>query len=285
MYGQLGNIKFEGLKGFSSLSESSATNYAEIGRVNRKPSLQRVGERLRAISLSILLHADFSDVERDYEELDKAREQADSLPFILGNGRVLGDFYITTLRRQLRKTAPDGSIIYLTADLELKESNIGERRELLSATARQNAFANSTDKIIPTIEVSVLPSTGVEAGGLSVDVDIQASRIAANVEEAQTNTSARPDLYSNLVFRTDTVSILALELANKVREAQSQISNAQTIINNAESLRLFSASLRQAAINADINEINAANTTFQDSARRLQESCSSLVRLIAARKI
>lgn len=285
MYAQLGSIRFEALKGFSGFTDSRATNYAEIARVNRKPNLQRVGEQLQAISISILLHADFSDIESDMEQFEQLRKQGESVPLILGNGNVLGDFLILSISRNIRKTASDGTIIYLTADIEIKEYQNGDRLESVAITAKQNAFATSIEKIVPSRELQVLPSEGVLAGGLATSIDIEAFNIDAEVQKASSNIGARPTLFESITARADASSIAALELANKVRALREQISNAEQIIENAERLSTLAGNINAAIANADIDQLLASNSSFQASASTLSNSASIIVQLIAARKI
>jgi Phage P2 GpU len=72
MYAQLGNIIFEGLKGFTSFEESYAVNYAQHERIKGKPRLEPVGDNLDTISFEMYLHADFTDPDEAIETLRTA---------------------------------------------------------------------------------------------------------------------------------------------------------------------------------------------------------------------
>jgi phage protein U len=285
MYANLGGITFEGLKGFSTFTDSRATVYAEIGMVNRKPRLQRTGEALQEISFDILLHADFSNVEEDIQQFEDIREAGNSVSLVLGNGAVLGDFLLTAITKNIKKTDPLGNIIYLTASITLKEYPQGNRAEALAITAVEQGFASSIEKVVPSKVVAITPSAGVEAGTIGTSINIDSKFIQKNTEIAEKNASRRPAIFPLISEKTDAISIACTDLSNKMREIQAEVNNATQIIENAEAVISFASNVQAAISGADIDALVASNTTFQQANATLQASMSSVIVLIASRKI
>jgi phage protein U len=92
MYAQLGTIVFEGIGGFSTFAGSRAAVFAETPIVGGKPRIQRTGQALETIEISMLLHADIAPPELSLAALEAIRSIGQPVPFILGTGEVLGDF-------------------------------------------------------------------------------------------------------------------------------------------------------------------------------------------------
>jgi len=113
MYAQLGNIRFEGLKGFSNFSHERGVNYAQHELINGKPRLQAVGDNLDSISFGMYLHSQFTNPEADIETLRLSMQNREVLPLILGNGRVLGFFVIPNFSQVNSFTSETGKIAFI----------------------------------------------------------------------------------------------------------------------------------------------------------------------------
>lgn len=144
MYAQLGNIRFEGLKGFSSFSHERGVNYAQHDRINGKPRLQAVGDILDTISFGMYLHSEFTNPEADIETLRLAMQNREILPLILGNGRVVGNFVIPNFSQGNSFTDPAGNLIEVTLSVELLESFTDNPLRESELQAINEAFATST---------------------------------------------------------------------------------------------------------------------------------------------
>jgi len=143
MYAQLGNIRFEGLKGFSNFSHERGVNYAQHELINGKPRLQAVGDNLDSISFGMYLHSEFTNPEADIETLRNAMQNREILPLILGNGRVLGFFVIPNFSQDNSFTDPAGNLIECTLSVELLESFSDSPLRELELQAINQAFATS----------------------------------------------------------------------------------------------------------------------------------------------
>lgn len=143
MYAQLGNIIFEGLKGFSSFEESYAVNYAQHERIQGKPRLEVVGDSLDTINFDMYIHRDIMNPDEAIETLRAAMSDREILPLILGNGRVVGNFVIPSLNKTTSFTDSDGNLIEATLSVELLECYNDEPLDQERQKKIDRAFATS----------------------------------------------------------------------------------------------------------------------------------------------
>jgi phage protein U len=146
MYAQLGNIRFEGLKGFSNFSHERGVNYAQHELINGKPRLQAVGDNLDSISFGMYLHSEFTNPEADIDSLRTAMQNREILPLILGNGRVLGFFVIPNFSQVNSFTDPLGNLIEVTLSVDLLESFSDNPLREAELQAINQAFATSQSR-------------------------------------------------------------------------------------------------------------------------------------------
>ncbi|GHT01546.1 hypothetical protein AGMMS49525_02550 [Bacteroidia bacterium] len=121
MFAQLGNHIFQGLKSPDSWSESYAKRYAKIPLINGKDVIQATGEELAEISLSIHYSDDFADPATEIEALKQSMSSAEILPFMTGEGDVVGVFVITDLEVSNESFSETGQLTAATVSLSLLE--------------------------------------------------------------------------------------------------------------------------------------------------------------------
>lgn len=143
MYAQLGSIKFELAYGFETYENSASASYAEHALIENKPRLQRTGNGLDEISFTLNLHLGFCNPDNEWERFLQAKDLGDVLPFVWGTGAVVGDFVITTLKRNIQKTDKDGFVIWSKVDITLREYTTPDKEAARLKQAQQNAFATS----------------------------------------------------------------------------------------------------------------------------------------------
>lgn len=129
MYAILGDIKFEGYKGFSDFSGNNESVLSEHPVIEGKPRLQMTGEKLEEITLKFLLHSSFSNPEKDLETLREYSRTAQVLPFVAGDGYNYGDFVLRSISRTLTQTNNEGSIIGIEVEVTLIEAVIPGQRK------------------------------------------------------------------------------------------------------------------------------------------------------------
>lgn len=138
---QLGEKRYEGIRGFRSLSSERSSTFAEHKLIGTKPRQQRTGEELETMQIEIYLHASFCVPEDEIDELEESRNVGYILPLLAGDGRYYGTFLITRIGQTIEKQGPDGGIWAATLSLSLKEYFYDDRAASARRQARYSAFA------------------------------------------------------------------------------------------------------------------------------------------------
>lgn len=149
MYSQLGDIIFEGLKGFYQQDDEVEANYAEHALIETKPRLVRTGSSLREFALAIKFHIAFCNPEEEYDKLDNAREDGTILPFVYGSGFYEGDFVITKLKRTVQQTDDTGQYVEITCELTIKEYVLPDKLAAKQQREQLSGFAVDVDRPTP----------------------------------------------------------------------------------------------------------------------------------------
>ena len=117
----LGQITFDLITYFESMEASFSANYAEHALIEGKPRLQWVGDNLDEVSWSLVFHAGFCDPELEMLKLRGAITRHEALPLVFANGDYKGWFVPTDVRVTTRQVMRDGTLIWLEAELTLRE--------------------------------------------------------------------------------------------------------------------------------------------------------------------
>ena len=122
MFAQLGEHIFQGLKSPASWSETYEARYGKIPLINGKDVIQHTGEELSEIKLSIRYSIDFCDPTTEIEALKQSMQTAEALPFITGEGSIVGKYVITSLDVTNETFSSSGQLTIATVDLDLLEA-------------------------------------------------------------------------------------------------------------------------------------------------------------------
>jgi len=229
MYAQLGNIRFEGLKGFSNFSHERGVNYAQHELINGKPRLQAVGDNLDSISFGMYLHSEFTNPEADIETLRLAMQNREILPLILGNGRVLGFFVIPSFSQDNSFTDPNGNLIEVTLSVELLESFSDDPLREAELQAIQQAFATSTRN---SNVRSVLPAKISQ--GMTMTTEI--SKIQTSVTLTGIYTAKIEEIPSRSEYWSGKINKSLTDIEGSLTNVQSILSDASELQEMAENL-------------------------------------------------
>ena len=229
MYAQLGNIRFEQLKGFSSLEETFGVNYAQHERISGKPRLEAIGDLLDTISFSMYLHSDFTDPEADISALKKSLTDREVLPLILGNGTIVGNFVIPNFSKTTEFTDPSGNIISATLSVELLEYFDDNTIDSLNKSAINKAFATSDrgSNVRSVLPPKLTPAMAVSKDIAKIETSGKLTTQYVASAEANPNTL---DFYSKKI--QDNLDKMT-ESANTI---QSSLSSSQELLDLATSL-------------------------------------------------
>lgn len=229
MYAQLGNIRFEGLKGFSSFSHERGVNYAQHERINGKPRLQAIGDNLDSISFDMYLHSEFTNPEADIETLRTAMNERQVLPLILGNGNVLGFFVIPNFSQNNSFTDPLGNLIEVTLNIELLESFSDDPLREAELQSINQAFATSVRN---SNVRTVLPPKISEGMTLTAEVSkIKTSATLTGIYTEKINKNpSQSEYWSAKINKSLT------DIEGNISDIESILSNASELQNLAQNM-------------------------------------------------
>ncbi len=254
MYAQLGNIKFETLIGFESLTDTRATNFAEHPLIEGKPRLQRVGTNLQELSFSLSFHSMFCVPEDEYDKLNNAREAAEVLPLVYGNGYVEGEFVIVSVGRKINQTDNNGNYVHITCDVTLKEFTSANKIQAAQSRAKLNAFAVDVNRPLPVNTPTVSSNPASDTFN-----SIQDAKKEASFFERQTNrlkdaeNKFNPIIDKAQAFR-DRCQIVQSKLNGYIDKINSKIVFVQDVVNWSD-IELLCPNIQ-----AQINACNSVTT-------------------------
>ena len=145
MFCQLGAHIFELAKTPNSISHKEDFTFAEFSLINQANRLQPTGRGLREYSLGLYLHQRFCKVADEIAAFRKSGSEFEVLPLLWGNGKLEGDFVITSINTETRETDALGNVYAATLQIELKEYISNPAQKKVDA-AQKAAFATGTKK-------------------------------------------------------------------------------------------------------------------------------------------
>jgi phage protein U len=267
MYAQLGDIVFETLKGFTAYTDKQETTYAEHALIENKPRLQRTGEKLQEINLTIDFHSAFCQPDVEMAKLQQLRLNGEILTFIWGSGDVEGDFVIKSISKKLNDLAGDGNSINITADLELIEYYNPDKPNSNKLLAKRNAFATKLTTPLPGDETVDPPSDGVAAMKDVSKTDLNANNFSKTIKTATDKANA-----NNLIIDK------AQDFVNSISRVKGLVNKMVTEINNSLSLLnvKIGANPKIVQIATTLNAAISAAGTVVTSAQNLLTSYDNL---------
>lgn len=117
------------------LAFTDGLKYAEQNLVGRKPTLQCTGSNLRKLSpLKVSLDHTFCDIEQFEAALFKMAQEPRAYPLMLDSGRIIGEFVITGVNTNYRRTDHLGRP--LTAEYSINLSEYVKPQEQTAAKSK-----------------------------------------------------------------------------------------------------------------------------------------------------
>lgn len=265
MYAQLGTIRFEGLKGFTSLEETYGVSYAQHERINGKPRIQATGDALDTISFEMYLHADFTEPESDISAIETAMRGREVQRLILGNGRIVGNFVITNFTKSTLFTDNEGNIIEATLSVDLLEFFSEDMISDTEKEAKANAFATTARN---NSVRSVLPPKLSPASVVTHDVaEIQASGITVNqyVGSVEKNPATAAYYSGKISAALDSMESNLQDIQGKLTEAEDLGENATSLPTAIDDVNTRIQNLKAVLPITDINQVKTLNKQLQGS--------------------
>lgn len=265
MYAQLGDIRFEGQKGFSSFSHERGVNYAQHERIKGKPRLQHVGDNLDTISFDMYLHSEFTNPEQDIEALNLAMQNNRVMMLLLGNGKIVGNFVVPTFSQTNSFTDPVGNLISATLSVSLLEVFYEDPLR----DAIQKAIADSFATELRNSNVrSVLPAKLSKGMGLTADIgkmETSGKLVNQYIATASANT-AQFDTFSDRITSTlDSIESSISSVQSRLSEAQDLYNLATNLPSALDSVYTRVQNLRAVMPISDINEVRILGSQLSGS--------------------
>lgn len=289
MYAQLGTIIFEGLNGFDTFDRTRETDYAEHALIDGKPRLQRLGDKLETIAITLTLHASFCDPQGQINALDVARANGQVMALLNGSGDYLGQYIIKRLSESAQHLASDGKIIWSRLSVDLTEySDAGGL--LKSIKARAGALAVTSLGEVPAAIAPLSPvlvTLATPAAAILKNIQgarAESDQIDADLKRAEVNGTAAETLYNRTSTRLramDTKLTAANASITKTQNSQTEFAALQNSILNAKE----KAAILRNYVNArNSNQISDANQALQNEIRRMNTNSAPLATQVALRK-
>lgn len=281
MFAQLGNIVFKGLNGFTGLGFTGGeAKFAEISLINSKSLLQHVGFGLNEINVEILLEASFCNPSSQLKALLRFRDDAAILPFLLGNGDLLGQMVITNCSREIITAFSDGTPKSIQVSLSLKEYFDVDPLEQKKLEANAKAFAlNTTHNIsLPIIKE---PNLKVDLAKNITETKSISASISNEVAVLKPHDTLTAD---KIIHQAKKGAVSINTLINRIEGNINEFANHPNI-KSAAVLMLgnFQDIITAYPLN-DIAHVIGINDTLQANTRSLSTASTSIFQEIIIRK-
>lgn len=121
MYAVLGEIEFEVVAYWDAFETTMGVDYASHARIEGKPGVQFIGDKLDKITLQYSFHSQFCQPSTEFNRLRSAMTAHQAMALVFGNGDYRGWFVITDLSASHQHTDPRGNVIAQSGSLTLQE--------------------------------------------------------------------------------------------------------------------------------------------------------------------
>ena len=124
MWAQLGTVRFELLETPESVRQRDKWDYVEHKVLDEKSHLQKMGKSLQELTLKIKLSTSFgTDPKEMLSSIYENAKKEEPLPFILGDGTIIGKYVIEEITKEWKRTDNKGRLLSVELEIKLKEWN------------------------------------------------------------------------------------------------------------------------------------------------------------------
>lgn len=286
MFAQLGNIKFEGVKGLDSMSRRRDSILAEHAVILGKPRLQKIGNGLDRYSIVAHFHTAFCVPEDELSALNNYRLSGEILPFILGTGEILGSFVIASLQDDPVAFDGLGGVVDLYVAIELTENYDPDAEATKEAQARDNAPAIRLPTTQPIRDTGGLPPT--PAALVSEDfseASVMAGAIDGDLGKAERIPEREDYYYGRIKKALDKIEDVMSEGTAKLNELSDLTTQFPNLLTSAAAVANAAATFKSAFPPGFISDLKAVNSSLQLSVDNLNRNSAGMNNLITSRKI
>lgn len=282
MYGQLGDIVFEGLFGLDSFNLKGSQVIAEHSRIQGKPSLENSGSKADEISVSFKLSSWFTNPEQQIEKIKAYKEAGEVLVFINGAGIVFGDYVIKEYDYSIDDLTPGGQIINATVNVSLIENYYTDRKKAEERSAAANGFG------APGAISRVEPLSFV---GESAPVMRDMQKINADAASVSNNLTSAQQFANQANNWMDTASKKLDETRQTITGLETRLTDSLTLGDSASNLLAQLPALTtaitnlQAPLNAhDLQTALGLNGLFQAKTSIVNALAAPIAGMVAIKK-
>jgi phage protein U len=268
MYGQLGDIIFEGLYGPEEFVRTDSVSLPLHNRIGLRPKIQFTGNDLGTVKIVIHLHRAFIDVEEAISKFRSYRTTVTHLRYITGTGAVIGTFVIADMKQTNAHETPRGEIVSCKLELTLLETTASQPKTV----AVNNAIANSQNNpaivpltpIVPTmpvsaaLDVSIARSLTNESTALLGYSSYEPDQAQSKFEQAKDRVATARDHMASAAAKVQAASETAQQAQAYVANMYTAAQNAQTLIDMIEAFDPMNPT-------ASINNVVNVNSQFMAS--------------------
>lgn len=274
MYFQLGNIRFEGLKGLTGYDVTEAARFGEIATFGGKARLHKTGDELTTINIEARFHRGFSGAspDDDLQELRDRMAAGDALAFSNGAGDLIGNFVIVSITPVPEIVDGSGVTISTLATISLREF-VDPTPETTAARALQGSgFATDVRKVLPVI-VARIGSTADALTSASVrSTTTNALSAIADIQSVEANPSAQVSIFARAAAKIDQATVSAQSAIEKIQTTASIAAKAPALLETIEDVYDNLVVMGQRISDGDLTNALSQATTLNESVNNIGAS-------------
>jgi phage protein U len=245
MYGQLGDIIFEGLYGPEEFVRTDSVSLPLHNRIGLRPKIQFTGNDLGTVKIGIHLHRSFIDVEEALDRFRSYRTNVSHLRYITGTGSVIGTFVIAGSKQTNKQETPRGEIVSCVLEVNLLETTASRPKTV----AVNNAIANRNNN--PAITL-LEPRPATIPVSAALDVSLAVSQ--ANLSDSMLSHYEGPATPSLIDRAKATFARASRSVATARDKAASAAAKVQAASETAQQAQAYVANMYTAVQNANVLE-------------------------------
>jgi phage protein U len=282
---QLGNIKFTGFVNPSQFETAYEATYAEHPKLQGKPALQRTGDKLTTVSLTMNLSAGFCTPENEISKLQAYLDSGEVVGLSTTDGDFFGDFVVTAVSVSRLSSYPGGSIRDAAVSVSLLEWATVDGAAEREMAARNDGFAVGDNAVTTTTTANATTRVESEAmdqamatAGSSAAID-SSINVAIQFPDQDTHQRAVMDRKLDKVIADSTAcrSTINALTGDKFTETRTMETDLLAVIAQANAMK--------AVINsASLQDLTTLNFTLRTLCSTLKRSSTILSTYVTARK-
>lgn len=284
MYAQLGDIIFEGLKGFTGYRAKYAQTLAQHALIDGKPKLQKTGDALDELQIDMILHRNFCTPESEIAKLKQHKTDGSVLPLLSGTGELIGNFTIASFEVAILHAGPTGVIVHSSVSVNLLEAADSNLLGAAINAAKAAAFAVAGNS--PVISRPLV----AEGPGLATAKALQAAASFqesgdASLKQAKVNTPIQAAELRKAKDSFKKVNESMDRFQENITKIRGTVNNLTAIQAAAESVKTYAQNTVAAIETGDVDASLAASNDVRQGLTTLNSESANIVVQTASRRI